>query len=373
MSSQLRVLQVYKAFPPVRGGIEGHVDLLARLLTERGVGVEVLCARPAGSAAAEMRGGVHVRRCAPALTVASTPLPPGLPLALRRSDADVVHLHFPWPPAEVAWLVGGRRRPLVVTVHCEAVRQARIARVLAPFTQAVLRAAGRILVTGAFMRDAPVLAAHRPRIEVVPLGVDLQRFRPGGGAPDPLPQIPRPRAVFVGRLRHYKGLPVLAAALARLPDVHLVVIGEGPERDSLQRALHAYGCSARAHLLGEVDDSLLPRILQAADAAVLASTSRAEGFGLAIAEAQACGVPAVTTDVGTGTAQTVADGVSGRVVQPHDPGALADALRWCLDPVAAPARRAAARAHAEAHLCAHRMAATIHDVYMQSLNRRPSA
>jgi rhamnosyl/mannosyltransferase len=237
----------------------------------------------------------------------------------------------------------------------------------------VLRAAGRILVTGAFMRDAPVLAAHRPRIEVVPLGVDLQRFRPGGGAPDPLPQIPRPRAVFVGRLRHYKGLPVLAAALARLPDVHLVVIGEGPERDSLQRALHAYGCSARAHLLGEVDDSLLPRILQAADAAVLASTSRAEGFGLAIAEAQACGVPAVTTDVGTGTAQTVADGVSGRVVQPHDPGALADALRWCLDPVAAPARRAAARAHAEAHLCAHRMAATIHDVYMQSLNRRPSA
>src|SRR5512135_1313296 len=90
MHSSLRVVHVYKSYPPVRGGIEGHIDLLTRLLVERGIGAEVLCARVPGSAAQEDRHGVRVHRCTPALTLASTPLPPTLPLALRRSEAHLV-------------------------------------------------------------------------------------------------------------------------------------------------------------------------------------------------------------------------------------------------------------------------------------------
>jgi rhamnosyl/mannosyltransferase len=234
---------------------------------------------------------------------------------------------------------------------------------LSPLTQAVLRAAGGIFVTGAFMRDAPALAPHRTRVQVVPLGVDLDHWCPDASAPDPLPEVPHPRIVFVGRLRHYKGLPVLAAALARLPHAHLVVVGDGPERASFVGALHAAGCADRAHLLGDVADDRLRHIYQTADAAVLTSTSHAEAFGLAIAEAQACGVPAVTTAVGTGTEQTVADDVSGRVVAPGDPEAIAAALTWCLDPAHAALRRTAARAHAETHLCARRMTAAICTAY----------
>jgi len=118
-------------------------------------------------------------------------------------------------------------------------------------------------------------------------------------------------------------------------------------------------------VLGDVADDRLLRILQTADAVVLPSTSRAEGFGLAIAEAQACGVPAVTTDVGTGTAQTVADGVSGRVVTPNDAAALTAGLAWCLDPVHATARRAAARRHAETALSAAHMTDAVVGVYTQ--------
>ncbi len=363
----MRVVHVYKTYPPVRGGIEGHIDLLTRLLAQSGVAPEVLCVREPGTPAREERHGVHVRRCHSLLTLASTPLPPALPWALRRSAADLVHLHFPWPPGEVAWLLGGRARPLVVTVHCEAVRQARLAAWLVPLTQRVLTAAGRIVVTGAFMRDAVGLAPHRDRVRVIPLGVDLQHFCPDPTIADPLPQVARPRVVFVGRLRHYKGLPVLAAALARLPQAQLVVAGEGPERGGFEVALQAHGCRGRAHLLGDVSDDQLLRILQTADAAVLPSTSRAEAFGVSIAEAQASGVPAVTTEVGTGTAQAVADGVSGRVVPPNDPAALADGLAWCLDPVAAPARRAAARAYAEQALSAQRMTADIHRLYDELL------
>ena len=365
MSPPLRVVHIYKAFPPVRGGIEGHIALLTRLLSQRGVFAEVLCSRERGTLPIEERDGVHVRRCTAAFTLASSPLPPMLSWALYQSQAEVVHLHLPWPPGEVAWLLGGRARPLVVTIHCEAVRQARLARMLSPLTQRVLGAASRILVTGAFMCSASIVAAHRERVQVVPLGVDLNHLRPGLPAADPLPDVAHPRILFVGRLRHYKGLDVLAAALPRLPYASLVVVGDGPERGTLETALRLNGCRERAHLLGEVDDDRLLQLFQTADVAVLPSTSNAEAFGLAIAEAQACGVPAVTTDVGTGTAQTVANGISGRVVPPHDSAALAEALAWCLDPMHTSARRQAARAHAEANLCARRMAAAVHAVYAE--------
>jgi glycosyltransferase involved in cell wall biosynthesis len=367
MSSQLSVVHVYKTYPPVRGGIEGHIALLTRLLVVRGVRPEVLCVREPGTRRDEARDGVHVHRCTSALTLASAPLPPLLPLALRRSRADIVHLHLPWPPGEVAWLLGGRRRPLVITIHCEAVRQVRLVQLLAPLTQRVLRAAQRIIVTGVFMRDAPFLTPHRERVRVIPLGIDLEWFRPNPVAVDPLPQVEHPRILFVGQLRHYKGLPVLSAALARLPAAQLIVVGDGPERAALERALRESGGWDRAHLLGAVDDDRLLRLYQTADAAVLSSTSKAEAFGVAIAEAQGCAVPAVTTEVGTGTAQTVADGASGRVVPPNDPAALADALAWCLNPAHAAARRAAARRHAETHLCARRMAAAVHDIYTELL------
>src|SRR5262245_40656344 len=176
MAAAFTTVQVYKGYPPIRGGIEGHIDLLTRVLAARGIRSEVLCAVAPGAPRYEERDGVCVRRCLTPLTLASSPLTPSLPWRLWQSRADIVHLHFPWPPGELAWVLGGRRRPLVITVHCEAVRQAHLARLLSPLTQRVLRDAGAILITGAFMRDAPLLAEHRERVRVVPLGVDTDWF-----------------------------------------------------------------------------------------------------------------------------------------------------------------------------------------------------
>ncbi len=359
------VVHVYKDYPPVRGGVESHVDVLTRLLVERGVSAEVLCSRRPETVRSEERFGVHVRRCASPLALASTPLPAGLPAALWRSRAKLIHAHYPWPPGELASWLARRGRPLVVTVHCEIVRYRTFARLLAPLYRQIFSAAQRILVSSVAMAGSEVLVGHGDRVRVVPFGVDLNRFCPSHSAEDPLPEVAHPRIIYVGRLRYYKGLTVLAAALARLPQARLVVVGDGPERPAFETALREHHCRERAHLLGEVEEDRLLQLLQTADAAVLPSTSGAEAFGLAIAEAQACGLPAVTTDVGTGTAQTVADGVSGRVIPPNSAAALAEALTWCLDPSHASARRAAARAHAEAALCARRMTNSVHQIYCE--------
>lgn len=358
-------VHLYKDFPPVVGGIENHLELLTRLLGSRGCHCEVLCTRRPGTAANEVRSGVTVRRSTSPLTLASTPLPPGLPRALAQSQARLVHLHYPWPPAEVAWLLGGRKRPLVVSVHCEVVRYPGVARLLSPLTQRVLAAADSILVSSPALARIPLLARHQRRVHVVPLGVDIEHFRPDPECPDPLPGVPRPRILFVGRLRHYKGLLLLAEVLARLPNAQLVVVGEGPERDRLEGSLRAHGCRDRAHLLGEVAEDRLLALMQSSDAAVLPSTSRAEAFGLAIAEAQSCGLPAVTTEIGTGTGLTVENHVSGKIVPPTAP-ALSAALDWCLDPEHAATRRAAARAHAVACLDAERMVTQVLATYERS-------
>ena len=356
------VVHVYKDFPPVFGGIENHIATLARAQAERGLEVDVLCSGPPGLDPGDDLGAIRVHRCRAWSTLASTPLPPGLPLALRRSDARLIHLHYPWPPAEAAWLVAGRGRPLVVTVHCEVVRYPRLAQWIGPLTQRVLGAASAIVVTSEAMRRTPILAPHADRVRVVPCGLDLTRFRPADSE-DPVATVPHPRIVFVGRLRHYKGLPALAGLLQRLPSAHLVVVGDGPERAAFESALDLAGCRDRAHLLGDVVGEVLVRVLQHADVAVLPSTSRAEALGISIVEAQSCGVPAVVTDVGTGTTTTVADGQSGRIVPPGDVDAFAAAVAWCLAPEGAGARRRAARQHAERHFSAARMAERIDDVY----------
>jgi len=115
------------------------------------------------------------------------------------------------------------------------------------------------------------------------------------------------------------------------------------------------------------------RIYQTSDVAVLSSTSQAGAFGLSIAEAQSCGIPAVTTAVGTGTEQTVANGTSGRVVPPNDAQALAEALSWCLEPSRAARLRVAARAHAESGLNARRMADAVYAVYDEIAPASPSS
>ncbi len=123
---------------------------------------------------------------------------------------------------------------------------------------------------------------------------------------------------------------------------------------------------SNVHLLGELDDGELVAHLAASDCFALASTSRAESFGIAVAEAQAAGLPAVVTDTGTGTAESVEDGVTGFVVAPRDPRALAGALASLLADedrrrrMGAAARERAVRLHS-----LHERAAEVMDLYRQ--------
>ncbi|MDP9028525.1 MAG: glycosyltransferase family 4 protein [Actinomycetota bacterium] len=165
------------------------------------------------------------------------------------------------------------------------------------------------------------LLLYRPRRPPVVLGLmDLVE----SGTPR-LPATP-PFVFFVGRLIADKGADTIPAALALarrdIPGLRAVIVGDGPERSRILEAVTASGLGAVIELTGRVSDERLDEIR--ATAVALVAPSIREGFGLAVAEASAWGVPAVVVAHEDNAAvDLIEEGINGFVVAPGDPAALA--------------------------------------------------
>lgn len=135
--------------------------------------------------------------------------------------------------------------------------------------------------------------------------------------------------IFVGRIAYYKGLDVLVEAMRNV-DATCLIVGSGPRKKQLTEQVAEAGLSERIVLLGNVDEAMKRAYLHAADLFVLPSNSRAETFGISMLEAMACGVPAISTELRTGTSWVNRHRVTGLVVEPRDPSALAGAIKTML-------------------------------------------
>lgn len=328
----MKVLHIYKTYPPVTGGIEHHLRLLAERQALRGIDVTVLVTSPtvAGSVADE--NGVRVIRAGCWGTVASTPLSPGVARWVRRLTPHVTHLHFPYPPGEVAHRFLGRSQVTIVSYHSDIVRQRWLGLLYRPLMRRVLEDADRILVSsGAYLESSPHLRRVAENCCVVPLGVDPERFRVDGQphAEEIRRREGQPLVLFVGKLRYYKGLDVLIDAAGDI-DARILLVGTGPLQHRLQRRAARSPAASRIRFLGEVSEERLPHYYAAADVVVLPSSHRSEAFGVVLLEAMAAGRPVVSTELGTATSTVNQHGSTGMVVASRDPSALAGAVNALL-------------------------------------------
>jgi phosphatidylinositol alpha-mannosyltransferase len=137
--------------------------------------------------------------------------------------------------------------------------------------------------------------------------------------------------LFVGRLEERKGFPVAVRAFARLagiyPDLRLLVIGEGSQRDAVDQL--AADVRARVDMLGRLEDDRLASYLSAADLYVGPALG-GESFGIVLAEAMAAGLPIVASAI-DGYRDVARDGVEAVLVPPGDDEALAAGVRRVLD------------------------------------------
>jgi glycosyltransferase involved in cell wall biosynthesis len=328
----LRVLQVGKFYPPYRGGIESHLQALCHEL-KRQVQVEVLVANESRRYAESTMDGVKVKRLARLFSIGETPVCPRLTQAIGKSQADVVHLHLPNPPACLAWLMSGHRGPLVITWHSDIVRQKVMARLLAPIHQMVLRRAALLIASSPnYVASSTVLSRNHERCRIVPFGIQADGFRVRDG--ETIAKIRqrygRRIILAVGRMVYYKGFEYLIRAMKAIRG-HLLIVGDGPLRLKLERLAVASGVSERISFLGRVAQEEMVAYYHAADVFVLPSIARSEAFGMVQLEAMSCGKPVVNTALPTGVPYVSIDRVTGFTVPPADEEALAVAVTRLLD------------------------------------------
>jgi glycosyltransferase involved in cell wall biosynthesis len=186
------------------------------------------------------------------------------------------------------------------------------------FRHWALRHTDRIVaVSGYVGRTVAAIAPHvREKIQVIPNGIDMTRFTPApAGTNGPF------TFVMVCRLDPVKQVSVAIEAVARTVDVRLDIVGDGPEREKLERLVRGRGAEARVRFLSHLPD---PRPAIAAGDAIINCT-REEGFGLSVIEAAAMQRPAVAFDCG-GIPEIVLDRHTGWLVREHSVDALAAAL-----------------------------------------------
>lgn len=309
----MRVALVTESFPPQVNGVARSVARTAQHLHDRGLSPVVIAPAP---------GGGTVPDCPwPIVHVRSVPIPAyrnfRAGLATRALDAaladyapDVIHLASPFGytgrAAEYAWATG---TPAVAVWQTDLPAYTR-AYHLTAFEQLVWRRLRRIhskaAINLALSRCTATALAEQGigGVEVLPHGVDTERFNPAWADPD-LHRALAPDGEmligYVGRLAREKQIHLLAEA-SRLPGVRLVVAGDGPRRRALERAM------PEAVFLGNLSGDDLSRLYATLD--LFAHTGPFETFGQTIQEAHASGVAVLSVDAG-GAAELVEPGVDG--------------------------------------------------------------
>lgn len=225
----------------------------------------------------------------------------------------ISHFHGPWFREGIVEGDGWSKSAAKWAVEMSVYHQA-------PVVTCHSESFGRILSTQ--------FAVPSRRIRHVPLGVDVCRFRPGDKG-DARRRLGLPRDAWVvgsaRRLVRRMGLADLVAAVALIPEVTLVIAGDGPERETLTRTAQELGIAHRCSFLGRIDDDLLTTFYQALDVFVVPSRAL-EGFGLVVLEALASGVPVLASEVG-GLAEALGPWAATSTYPVGDIQALAERIR----------------------------------------------
>jgi rhamnosyl/mannosyltransferase len=335
MVKGIRILQVNKLYFPHIGGVEKVVQRLGEGLAQKGYSITVLACGP--KTEEKELNGVHLQLVKTSFYISSAPFSFSFPHFYRKlaKEADLIIHHFPDPSGELAELLVNADRPKIVLYHSDVVRQ----KAFKPFydleTRIFLSRAKYIVATSPnYAQTSPILSQFKEKVRIIPLAVDTDFFTPEGPVHPILSKIRQEGfsiVLYVGRFAYYKGLEYLIKAVPLLPqNVKVVLVGDGEEKLKLLSLVKELHLEERVIFIPPVKDEELPSIYRGADVFVLPSIARSEAFGLVACEAMACGVPAITTEIGTGTSFYNVNGKTGLVVNPREPDELKQAIQRIL-------------------------------------------
>ncbi|MDR1561644.1 MAG: glycosyltransferase [Dysgonamonadaceae bacterium] len=332
-----KILHIPNYYPPHVGGIEDVCHSIVTVLPEfRHV---VICFNDRQETEDAMYEGVRIVRCGVWKKLFSQSISLSFFKELRRIfheyKPDILHFHTPNPLSSVyLMMLLPKDVKLILHWHSDIVEQGFIYRFYKPLEARLLTRANRILTTSAAYIDGSLpLSAWKSKIQTIPNTVNAAKLVPKD---EDVHETGKIRAQYggrkilftFGRHVHYKGLSYLLQAVPRISgDAVIVIAGSGPLTEQLKAS-----CSApNVYFPGRLNDDELRCYLYASDVFLFPSITRNEAFGIALAEAMYCGLPAVTFTIpASGVNWVSIDGETGIEVGNRNSQALADAVNQLL-------------------------------------------
>jgi glycosyltransferase involved in cell wall biosynthesis len=362
----MKILMAAPYFGSGPGGVENYVGHLVGGLTAVGHDVVVVTSSQASAERRPRADGLRVRYLPYRWKLSNTPVGLGWSRRLRRIVAeeapDVINAHLPVPGlADLVTRAAGSV-PVVLTYHNDVVKDGLLSVVTTAYHVAVgrrtLAGATRVIVhSPTYARQSPRLRRHAHKVSSAPPGVDRTVFHTGVDTTGPhttglhttglhttgLHPAPAGERIvlFVGNLARthaHKGLAVLLEAVAVVrrdtvaqgTPIRLVVVGGGDGLAGYRQAASALNLEQAVSFVGVVSDGDLAAYYAAAAVLVLPSTNASEGFGMVLAEAQACGTPVIGSRIG-GIPAAFVDGLSGLSAAPGSVPDLAARILEVID------------------------------------------
>lgn len=337
----MKILQISTYYLPHFGGIEQVVYDFCSILTKHGHTTKVICFNDKPKTLVDTYEGQEIIRVGYKCKLASQAISLRyffeLKKIIKKFRPDVIHIHLPNPLIAIYLLIVNPKCKITLHWHSDIIRQKRLKHLYAPFEKALLKRAEKIVATTqVYAENSDRLYRCMNKVRIIPCMIEdafLDRMSVDEkNMVSKLKELYKNKKIVfsIGVHREYKGLKYLIEASKYLTYDYIVVIaGTGPLTDSL-KALANKLLLQNIHFVGRITDEEKKLYLWAAEVYAFPSITKNEAFGIALAEALYCGLPAVTFTIeGSGVNYVNQDGITGIEVHEFDAKLYAQALMSC--------------------------------------------
>lgn len=331
----MKVLMISPYFPPIMAGAEIYTYKLALYLVRKGYDVDVITKHFGNLPGYESMEGVNVYR------VRSFNVPklrsfismPSMFFKALKKDYDIIHAHIPYPSAIISYFVSKlKSTPYIVTSQGDELLdypEAKELKYIKPLTGLALRNAKKVHCISNALKHSLVENFKVPeeKIHVIPNGVDVKKFKPEKKRDLKGKFNAEFILVNVSRLSPKNNIGKTIEAVKKVTEKYkkfkYLIIGDGEEKERLERMIKELGLEDKVILTGWVDNDLLPSYIAGSDA--LIRTSVTEGLGIVFLEAMACGTPVIASNV-QGILDIVRDHETGLLVDPNNIATISEKI-----------------------------------------------
>jgi len=332
-----KLMIVYPYFYPHIGGAENYILNIIERLKEKYEIVVVTTNHETNKNEISIIKGFKTYRLNVWFNISHTPINllwySQIKEIIKKEDPDIINAHMP-VPFMTDLVVRLAQNKTILTYHNDVVKEGLLGSIsiIYNFTlgYSTLKNCKTIIATSNdYVENSKYLQRFKEKISIISPGVDLEKYNPKLKKGF-LKNSKENKITFVGQLSKFhkhKGLEYLIQAIKLLENekIHLYVCGKGDLVEKYKKLCIKFGIANKVSFLGFVKDDDLPKIYADSNIVVLPSYNKAEGFGMVLAEANACGIPVIGTNVG-GIPVVIENGFNGLLVHPRDSEALAEAI-----------------------------------------------